>query len=165
MLWIIGFFTVILVIDCLLLVLLVLVQLPKKEAGIGQAFGGAATDALFGAGSGNALTKMTKYATGIFFVLTLAIYIMYNHEARARAGGFATRVQQAARDSENQPAKPPPANLGSLTNNKAIESNKATQAGTNAKGGLLTQPNPEAEVPTTTTAPAPAPKPAPVTNK
>ena len=164
MLWIIGFFTVILVIDCLLLVLLVLVQLPKKEAGIGQAFGGAATDALFGAGSGNALTKMTKYATGIFFVLTLAIYIMYNHEARARSGGFVTRVQQAARDSETQPAKPPPANLGSLTN-KAIESNKPTQAGTNAKGGLLTQPNPAAEDPATTTAPAPASKPAPVTNK
>jgi len=155
MLWIIGFFTVILVIDCLLLVLLVLVQLPKKEAGIGQAFGGAATDALFGAGSGNALTKMTKYATGIFFVLTLAIYIMYNHEARARAGGFATRVQQAARDSESPKALP--ANLGSVSNK--IESNKPGAVGTNVpKGGLLTQPAP-------TTAPAPAPNPAPVTNK
>jgi len=93
--WVIGFFTVVLVIDCLLLILLVLVQLPKKEAGIGQAFGGSTTDALFGAGSGNALTKMTKYATGIFFVLTLAIYIMYNHQARARGSSFATRVQQA----------------------------------------------------------------------
>lgn len=154
MLWIIGFFTVILVIDCLLLVLLVLVQLPKKEAGIGQAFGGAATDALFGAGSGNALTKMTKYATGIFFVLTLAIYIMYNHEARARAGGFATRVQQAARDSESQPPKPLPSNLGSITN-KVIESNKPGAVGTNPAKALLT---PEAA---TTTTPAPAP----VTNK
>src|ERR1043166_6757224 len=95
MLWVIGFFTVVLVVDCLLLILLVLVQLPKKEAGIGQAFGGSTTDALFGAGSGNALTKMTKYATGIFFVLTLAIYIMYNHRARARGSSFATRVQQA----------------------------------------------------------------------
>src|SRR2546426_681191 len=65
MLWIIGLFTVVLVLDSLFLILLVLVQLPKKEAGIGQAFGGGATDALFGAGSGNALTKMTKYARGI----------------------------------------------------------------------------------------------------
>ena len=53
--------TVVLVIDCVFLVLLVLVQLPKKEAGMGQAFGGAATDALFGAGSGNVLTKVTKW--------------------------------------------------------------------------------------------------------
>jgi preprotein translocase subunit SecG len=34
-----------LVLDCLLLGLLVLIQLPKKEAGMGQAFGGATTDA------------------------------------------------------------------------------------------------------------------------
>jgi preprotein translocase subunit SecG len=139
----------------------VLVQLPKKEAGIGQAFGGAATDALFGAGSGNALTKMTKYATGIFFVLTLAIYIMYNHEARARSGGFATRVQQAGRDADSPTsAKGTPGGASLITNGP-----KAAATGTNAVKNLLTHPNPEAEVPTTTTAPAPAPKPAPVTNK
>ena len=34
------FLTVILFLDCLFLVLLVLVQLPKKEAGLGTAFGG-----------------------------------------------------------------------------------------------------------------------------
>jgi preprotein translocase subunit SecG len=56
--------TAVLVIDCVFLVLLVLVQLPKKEAGMGQAFGGAATDALFGAGSGNVLTRMTKWGAG-----------------------------------------------------------------------------------------------------
>src|SRR3954447_19182658 len=109
MLWIIGLFTVVLVLDSLFLILLVLVQLPKKEAGVGQAFGGTATDALFGAGSGNALTKMTKYTTGIFFVLTLAIYIMYNHQYRTRTGGFAARVQQAAREPDGSAApKAPP---------------------------------------------------------
>ena len=46
-----GVLTFILVVDCLLLILLILIQLPKKEAGIGTAFGGSATDALFGAGS------------------------------------------------------------------------------------------------------------------
>src|SRR5438270_11387211 len=104
MLWIIGFLTVVLVLDSLILVLLVLVQLPKKEAGIGQAFGGGATDALFGAGSGNALTKMTKYTTGIFFALTLLIYVLYNHEARARSRGFASQIQQAARETEGASA-------------------------------------------------------------
>ena len=39
----------------------------------GLAFGGGAADALFGAGSGNVLTKITKYATVIFFVLALVL--------------------------------------------------------------------------------------------
>ena len=48
-----------------------LVQLPKKDAGAGMAFGGGAADALFGAGSGNVLTKITKWATGIFFAMVI----------------------------------------------------------------------------------------------
>jgi preprotein translocase subunit SecG len=72
----IWLFTFLLVLDCLVLMLLVLIQLPKKEAGVGQAFGAGATDALFGAGSGTALTKMTRYTAGAFFVLTLLISII-----------------------------------------------------------------------------------------
>ena len=68
MAFIIGLLTFIMVLDCMVLILLVLIQLPKKEAGAGLAFGGAATDALFGAGSGTVLTKVTKYAATIFFV-------------------------------------------------------------------------------------------------
>ena len=71
--FVIGILTARLVLNCLLLILLVLVQLPKKEAGAGMAFGGAATDALFGAGSGNVLTKVTKYAAVAFFALTLLV--------------------------------------------------------------------------------------------
>ena len=70
----IGLLTVTLVLDCLLLILLVLIQLPKKEAGAGIAFGGGATDALFGAGSGTALTKITKYAAGGFLALSLVLF-------------------------------------------------------------------------------------------
>src|SRR5438477_9277906 len=82
--WIVGILSVFLVLACLLLMLLVLIQLPKKEAGMGQAFGGGATDALFGAGSGTALTKMTKYTAGAFFVLTLLISMIYGHENRSK---------------------------------------------------------------------------------
>jgi protein translocase SecG subunit len=62
-----GLLTCILLVNALLLILLVLVQLPKKDAGAGLAFGGGAADALFGAGSGNALTKITKWGTGRFY--------------------------------------------------------------------------------------------------
>src|SRR5271165_3477790 len=74
--FIIGLLTFVMVLDCLVLVLLVLIQLPKKEAGAGLAFGGAASDALFGAGSGNVLTKVTKYAAAIFFVMALLLSIL-----------------------------------------------------------------------------------------
>src|SRR5215204_5300827 len=86
--------TVVLVIDCLFLVLLVLVQLPKKEAGMGQAFGGAATDALFGAGSGNVLTKVTKWCAGIFFGLAIALTIMGTYKTSTGGGGNLQRLMK-----------------------------------------------------------------------
>jgi len=158
MLWIIGLFTVVLVIDCLFLILLVLVQLPKKEAGIGQAFGGSTTDALFGAGSGNALTKMTKYATAIFFVLTLMIYIMYNHQARARTGGFANRVQQAqsANDANPITGKPPAGASKTGTLTQQVNATVPESGGAATKGLLTTPQSPPPS--TKTNAPAsPAP--------
>ncbi len=80
----IGFLTVILVLNCLFLILLVLIQLPKKEAGAGIAFGGGATDALFGAGSGTALTKITKYSAGLFMGLALLLSVL--NASRVNAG-------------------------------------------------------------------------------
>ena len=74
--FLIGLFTVVMVLDCLVLMFLVLIQLPKKDAGAGLAFGGGATDALFGAGSGNVLTKITKYAAAIFFILAVGLSVM-----------------------------------------------------------------------------------------
>ena len=178
MLWIIGFLTVVLVLDSLILVLLVLVQLPKKEAGLGQAFGAGATDALFGAGSGNALTKMTKYATGIFFALTLMIYVLYNHQARARSRGFATQIQQASTDREAAPSKagstPPATTAGTPsksdvpagaplvgTNAPQINTTVPAVGNTNIRG-LLTVPQ---AAPTTPPVDKASPKPAPPTTK
>jgi protein translocase SecG subunit len=162
MLWIIGLFTVVLVLDSLFLILLVLVQLPKKEAGVGQAFGGTATDALFGAGSGNALTKMTKYATGIFFVLTLGIYIMYNHHSRSGSGRFARQIQEAGRQSDGTPSASPgstPSKTIPLLATNAVNTNVAPAKATNEnKGGLLITPQsaPTQPKPSTESTPQPA---------
>ncbi|MDB6024808.1 MAG: preprotein translocase subunit SecG [Verrucomicrobiales bacterium] len=103
--FVIGLFTVVLVLDCALLILLVLVQLPKKEAGAGMAFGGAATDALFGAGSGNVLTKVTKYATIIFFVLTLLMAVL-NTQNR-KAGGSLLKDKWSEGSKSAAPAVAP----------------------------------------------------------
>lgn len=106
--FIIGLLTFILVVDCVALVLLVLVQLPKKEAGAGLAFGGAASDALFGAGSGTVLTKVTKYAAGIFFALAIFLSFIQNHYSRSGVSKFQQGLMQGGNTPATMPAIPGP---------------------------------------------------------
>jgi preprotein translocase subunit SecG len=94
--FLIGLFTVVMVLDCIVLMFLVLIQLPKKEAGAGLAFGGAATDALFGAGSGNVLTKITKYAATIFFLLAIVLSVMQRNYHTRNISAFAAGLTNAA---------------------------------------------------------------------
>jgi preprotein translocase subunit SecG len=91
----VGLLTVFLVINCILLILLVLIQLPKKDAGAGLAFGGGAADALFGAGSGNVLTKVTKWAVIVFFALALFLgYLQDKLHSGATTSEFEKQLQQ-----------------------------------------------------------------------
>jgi len=92
--FLIGLLSFVLFLVCLFLGLLVLIQLPKKEAGMGQAFGGATTDALFGAGSGNALTQMTKYAAGAFLVLCLVISVLSKQSSKAKTDRIREQLSQ-----------------------------------------------------------------------
>src|SRR5438270_13775767 len=87
--------SIILVIDCLFLILLVLVQLPKKDAGAGMAFGGGTADALFGAGSGTALTKLTKYAAAIFFLGAFFLSIVNTHARKQSDLEFRKQFEKA----------------------------------------------------------------------
>src|SRR5437016_11856445 len=98
--------TALLVLDCCFLILLILVQLPKKEAGAGMAFGGAATDALFGAGSGNVLTKITKWIAGAFFFLALVLSIMKTRQAHSSAGSLQEELQKKGTPAASIPAAP-----------------------------------------------------------
>jgi preprotein translocase subunit SecG len=117
MLFLIILLSVFLVIDCAILVFLVLMQLPKKEAGAGLAFGGAATDALFGAGSGNFLTKATKYTGGAFFALAILLSMLQSYRAHQPGSDFMERVKQHQGEQptiSTPPASttPPPAASG-----------------------------------------------------
>jgi preprotein translocase subunit SecG len=100
-------FTTVMVLDCLFLILLVLMQLPKKEAGMGLAFGGAATDALFGAGSGNFLTKATKYAAIVFFATAILVSVLYNIHSRQSGSEFRRQMQQGQQAPITVPATAP----------------------------------------------------------
>ena len=108
--FIVGILTIFLIINCLLLILLVLIQLPKKDAGAGMAFGAGAADALFGAGSGNALTKITKFATVIFLLLALGLGSLYDKFDAQRRGGdgtdFIKDVQQKQQQTQMQSPAP-----------------------------------------------------------
>jgi len=114
--FIIGILTVFLVINCVVLIFLVLIQLPKKDAGAGIAFGAGTADALFGSGSGNVLTKITKWSAGILLGLSLILGILYdkNHRDNSTAD-FAKQVQQQQMQSTSiapapKSATPPTAN-------------------------------------------------------
>src|ERR1043166_127355 len=151
MVFVIGLLTVIMVADCLALIFLVLIQLPKKDAGAGLAFGGSATDALFGAGSGTVLTKITKYAAGTFFVLALLLSVMQSKYHHGSGSEFeknllnptAAPIAPAASTvpSSTAPA-PKQGSLLSSTNMPAIPAVENTNlpvpsATTNAPAGIL----------------------------
>jgi len=107
--FVIGLLTVVLVFDCLLLVLLVLIQLPKKEAGAALAFGGGTTDALFGAGSGTVLTKITKYAATGFFLLAVIVSVMVSRFRTQGTSSFEKGFENPTRPST--PATQPAASV------------------------------------------------------
>src|ERR1700733_14808803 len=108
------FLTALMFLDCVLLVFLVLLQLPKKDAGAGMAFGGAATDALFGAGSGNVLTKITKYVAGIFFGLAILMAMMASHKPESSAAALAKSLTIPG-SAPLAPLTPPPASSAPTT--------------------------------------------------
>jgi preprotein translocase subunit SecG len=128
--------TVVMFLDCVLLVVLVLAQLPKKDAGAGMAFGGAATDALFGAGSGNVLTKITKYLAGIFFALALIMAVMAANKSKSAAALLEEELARKGAIGISHTTAPPPSaatapvsgGLLQLTNAAPLETPSAPAA-------------------------------------
>lgn len=120
--FLIGMLTVVLVLDCVLLILLVLIQLPKKEAGAGVAFGGAATDALFGAGTGNVLTKVTKYATVAFFVLAVIVGVLQSNFYHQPGKEFQRKVEEKAKEAQATAPTAPSAPVANPAESPALTS-------------------------------------------
>jgi len=114
------FLTVILFLNCLFMILLVLVQLPKKEAGLGTAFGGGATDALFGAGAGNVLTKLTKWCAVLFLVLCLLLSLpLMNPKGLQEGEGSSIKASGANPPTQSRSDQPPGPSPAPTTNSLA----------------------------------------------
>ncbi|MFT4687887.1 MAG: preprotein translocase subunit SecG [Verrucomicrobiia bacterium] len=128
--YLIGFLSIVLFFNCLLLILLILVQLPKKDAGMGSSFGGAGADALFGAGAGNTMTKLTKWGTVLFLCLALLLSVLNSGN---RKGNSAVRDQLASESGTAGPIQLPATGLAS--SNAAVTNATVTPGVTNVGFG------------------------------
>mgnify|MGYP000915488519 CR=1 FL=1 len=124
----------VLVLVCLLMVLVILMQRSKQE-GIGAAFGSGMTESVFGADTGNILSKTTVWCAVLFFAITLTLSAIAAKKYRSGAAG----LSQVAHDAAKAMTPPP----GAVTN--------APPAGTNA-------PVATTNAPAAPKAPAEAPK-------
>lgn len=89
---------------CIFLILIVLMQPSKSDGGgLGSAFGGGATDTLFGARTGNVLTKATVWCAGIIFVCCVALSMIYSRQTSVVLQHASPVTQKAA---EPKPAAP-----------------------------------------------------------
>lgn len=115
--FLIALFSVILVLVCLFVTLLVLMQKPSANSGMGAALGGGAAEQAFGGEAGNVLTRGTIYAIIAFFILSFALYLgtlASVENTGAEEGASITRLEgeapmEAAPAAEDEPAAPSPA--------------------------------------------------------
>lgn len=107
--------TFLLVVVSLFLGLLVLVQKPRSDSGLGTAMGGGMAEATFGAETGNVLTRSTIVLAVAFFVLAFAAYLgqiyIFKHKDVSAESLPAAPVSSApaAPAPEAAPITPPPA--------------------------------------------------------
>jgi len=147
MAFVIVLLTLAMVLTCVILVLLVLIQLPKKEAGGVLAFGGGGADALFGAGSGTMLTKITKYAAAVFFVLAIVLSLLQSAYHNRHVSGFGSTL--------GKPLQQPTMAVPPATTTPTVPAPSSTP-------GMLSATNTSLNIPTTP--PAPSLTPAEATN-
>jgi preprotein translocase subunit SecG len=130
--------TFFLVLNCLFLGLLILMQLPKKEAGLGgAAFGGGAVDALIGAGAGNVLTKATKWSAITFFVLIISLSLLHARNAEQDVNAVAAEIEQQQSAAPAAPVEIPTSGL--------LDLQSSTNAATPESPATTPTPTPEGQ--------------------
>lgn len=104
----IGIFTFVLILVSVFLVLVVLAQKAKSDGGMGASLGGGATEAAFGADTGNVLTKATINAAILFFILTFGLYLghIYVSKHTNDSGGALPTIEAPAAPAAAAPAAP-----------------------------------------------------------
>ena len=114
----INFLLVLEALVAMLMMLVILMQRPKSE-GLGAAFGGGVTENIFGAQTTNVLTTITTWLASIFFIIVLALSVLYAHRG---APDSAVRRELMKTSAPAKAPAPAPA--------KAAAQNAATDAKT-----------------------------------
>lgn len=102
---------VLLILVCVIGVLVILMQRPSANAGMGAALGGGAAESVFGGDSANVLTKVTSFLILLLFVLSFGLYLAFiANERRAES----TLDKPAVTSGQEAPA-PVPVNPAAST--------------------------------------------------
>ncbi len=97
---------VLLILVCVIGVLVILMQRPSANAGMGAALGGGAAETVFGGDSANVLTKVTSILTLLLFVLSFGLYLAFiSNEHRAES-----TLEKVVAPSAQEPPAPVPVN-------------------------------------------------------
>ena len=127
---------------CILVVLVILMQRPSANAGMGSALGGGAAETVFGGESANVLSKMTTTLTVILFVLSFGLYL-----------GFVAREKTAPKALDAKATTPVAAPAAPAATAPAATAPAAT-APAAPKAPVTTPTAPAAAKPQSTPAPA-----------
>ncbi len=133
---------------CILVVLVILMQRPSANAGMGSALGGGAAETVFGGESANVLSKMTTTLTVILFVLSFGLYLGF--VAREKSSPKALDAQATAPTAT--PAVPAAAPVSPV----AAPAAATSAAPASAAAKPQSTPAPAATTPAKPAAPAPA---------
>jgi preprotein translocase subunit SecG len=131
---------------CILVILVILMQRPSANAGMGSALGGGAAETVFGGESANVLSKMTTTLTVILFILSFGLYL-----------GFVAREKTAPKALDAKATAPvaaPAAPAAAPSAPKAPVATPAAPASAAAKP--QSTPAPAATTPAKPATPAPA---------
>jgi preprotein translocase subunit SecG len=137
--FLLGFGIVALVLLSLFIILIVLMQRPSANAGMGSTLGGSAAEQAFGSDTGNILTKATVWGTIIFFVLCMGLFL--GTQKRVASENKANQSLSPNEEASVTPdsslsVQPQPANSGISADSASPTSGiKASTAGASAATG------------------------------
>lgn len=120
MIYVAYFFALVLALVSLFAVLVILMQRPSTNAGMGAALGGGAAESAFGGDAANILSKLTYSLITLFFIISFGLYLVFlaNGNLQKKTSDnldaltpvpAATPVQTPAQGPAITPAPNPPA--------------------------------------------------------
>jgi preprotein translocase subunit SecG len=129
------------VINCLVLIVVVLLQ-SGKAADLAGAFGGAGSQTAFGPrGAANVLSRATTWCAIMFMLCAMAM-VLRTDKVVGQSGSILQRVSQPAKTPAKAPATTPPASAPATTPNPNNSAAPATNPNTSGSSPA-SQPPPQ----------------------